>query len=151
MARVQRLELGEPSLVNRIKIRVRFSEVDAMRVVWHGEYVRYFEDGREAFGREFGGLSYTTITDEGYYIPIVKLELDYIMPLKHGDTAIVETRFVNTKGAKILMEYVIYREEDMAVAAMGRSLQMFTRVEDNQLEINVPEFFVKWKEKWNIK
>ena len=31
------------------------------------------------------------------------------MPLKHGDTAIVETRFVNTKGAKILMEYVIYR------------------------------------------
>lgn len=151
MARLQRLELGEPSLVNRIKIRVRFSEVDAMRVVWHGEYVRYFEDGREAFGREFGGLSYTTITDEGYYIPIVKLELDYIMPLKHGDTAIVETRFVNTKGAKILMEYVIYREEDMAVAAMGRSLQMFTRVEDNQLEINVPEFFVKWKEKWNIK
>lgn len=151
MARIQRLELGNPSLVNRMKIRVRFSEVDAMRVVWHGEYVRYFEDGREAFGREFGGLSYTTITDEGYYIPIVKLELDYIMPLKHGDTAIVETRFVNTKGAKILMEYIIYREEDMAVAAMGRSLQMFTRVEDNQLEINVPEFFVKWKEKWNIK
>lgn len=150
MARIHRLELQEPSLVNRHSFRVRFSEVDAMRVVWHGEYIRYFEDGREAFGREFGGLSYTTITDEGYYIPIVKLEVDYIMPLKHGDTAIVETRFVNTKGAKILMEYVIYRESDMAITALGRSLQVFTRVEDNEIEINTPEFFIKWKEKWNI-
>ena len=151
MTRVHRLTLSEPSLVNRTTLRVRFSEVDAMRVVWHGEYVRYFEDGREAFGREFGGLSYTTITDEGYYIPIVKLELDYIMPLKHGDTAIVETRFVNTKGAKILMEYVIYRESDMAVAAMGRSLQVFTFVENNEIDINTPEFFIKWKEKWGMK
>ncbi len=151
MARVQRLTLSEPSLVNRTKLRVRFSETDAMRVVWHGEYVRYIEDGREAFGREFGGLSYTTITDEGYYIPIVKMELDYIIPLQHGDTAIVETRFVNSKGAKIQMEYVIYRESDMAVAAMGRTLQVFTFVENNQIEINTPEFFIKWKEKWGIK
>lgn len=152
MSRIQRLELSEnPSLVNRIKIRVRFSEVDAMRVVWHGEYVRYFEDGREAFGREFGGLNYTTITDHGYYIPITKLELDYVMPLQHGDTAIVETRFINSKGAKIIMEYIIYRESDMAIAALGRSLQLFTGTHDNKLEINTPEFFIEWKEKWGLK
>ena len=152
MSRIQRLELSEnPTLVNRLRIRVRFSEVDAMRVVWHGEYVRYFEDGREAFGREFGGLNYTTITDEGYYIPITKLELDYVMPLQHGDTAIVETRFINAKGAKIIMEYIIYRESDMAVAATGRTLQLFTRVEDNKLDINTPEFFIRWKEKLGIR
>ena len=51
---------------------------------------------------------------------------------------------------KILMEYVIYRESDMAITALGRSLQVFTRVEDNEIEINTPEFFIKWKEKWNI-
>lgn len=100
---------------------------------------------------EYGGLNYLTITNEGYYIPIVKLELDYMMPLKCGDTAIVETRFINSRGAKINMEYVIYRESDMAVAAVGKSLQVFTKVEDDQLEINTPEFFLKWKEKWNIK
>ncbi len=152
MSRIQRLELSEnPSLVNRLEIRVRFSEVDAMRVVWHGEYVRYFEDGREAFGREFGGLNYTTITDEGYYIPITKLELDYVMPLQHGDTAIVETRFINSKGAKIIMEYIIYRKSDMAIAAQGRTIQLFTCVEDNRLDINTPEFFIKWKERWGLK
>lgn len=151
MTKQKRIVLSEPSLTHRIKIRVRFSEVDSMRVVWHGEYIRYFEDGREAFGMEYGGLNYLTITNEGYYIPIVKLELDYMMPLKCGDTAIVETRFINSRGAKINMEYVIYRESDMAVAAVGKSLQVFTKVEDDQLEINTPEFFLKWKEKWNIK
>lgn len=37
------------TLTNRTTFRVRFSEIDSMQIVWHGEYVRYFEDGREAF------------------------------------------------------------------------------------------------------
>ena len=44
------------ALTCRTPIRVRFSEVDSMQVVWHGEYMRYFEDGREDFGRRFAGL-----------------------------------------------------------------------------------------------
>jgi len=31
---------------------IRFSEVDSMGVVWHGNYIKYFEDGREAFGNK---------------------------------------------------------------------------------------------------
>lgn len=53
-----RRKKSEASLVNKTSLRVRFSEVDSMQIVWHGEYVRYFEDGREAFGREFAGLGY---------------------------------------------------------------------------------------------
>ncbi len=37
------------ALTNRTTFRVRFSEIDSMQIVWHGEYVRYFEDGRESF------------------------------------------------------------------------------------------------------
>ena len=33
------------ALTNRTTFRVRFSEIDSMQIVWHGEYVRYFEDG----------------------------------------------------------------------------------------------------------
>lgn len=51
-----RRKTAEASLVGKTSLRVRFSEVDSMQIVWHGEYVRYFEDGREAFGREFAGL-----------------------------------------------------------------------------------------------
>lgn len=41
------------ALTNRTTFRVRFSEIDSMQIVWHGEYVRYFEDGREAFGKQY--------------------------------------------------------------------------------------------------
>ena len=48
-----------------------------MRVVWHGEYVRYFEDGREAFGEQYPGLGYLDIYNSGYTTPIVEMHVEY--------------------------------------------------------------------------
>ena len=53
-------------------INIRFSEVDSMGVVWHGNYAIYFEDAREAFGAKYG-LEYLMMYDEGYFEPIVEL------------------------------------------------------------------------------
>ena len=75
-------------------IRVRFSEVDSMGIVWHGQYIRYFEDGREDFGNKFG-ISYLDFYEKGILVPIVKIDLNYKKPLIYGDTALVETRFVD--------------------------------------------------------
>ena len=69
--------------------------------MWHGEYVRYFEDGREAFGREFAGLGYMDIHASGYTAPIVELQLQYKKPLRVNDTAVVETRYIATEAAKM--------------------------------------------------
>ena len=41
-------------------IRVRFNETDPLGIVWHGYYITYFEDGREAFGR-LHGISYLDV------------------------------------------------------------------------------------------
>ena len=62
----------QAALTDRTTIKVRFSEIDSMQIVWHGEYVRYFEDGREAFGKRYG-LDYMSIYREGYVVPIVDL------------------------------------------------------------------------------
>lgn len=137
------------SLINRTNIRVRFSEVDSMQIVWHGEYVRYFEDGREAFGREFGGLGYMEIYRSGYVVPLVKLSLDFKALLVCGDTAIVETRYINCDAAKILFEYTIFRESDMEVVATGESVQVFLNLE-NKLELVNPRFYIDWKKKWGV-
>ena len=48
-----------------IRVRVRFSEIDPIQMVWHGNYVKYMEDAREAFGRRHG-LGYQLIFDSGY-------------------------------------------------------------------------------------
>ena len=45
----------EESVLSAVrKIDIRFSEVDSMHVVWHGNYAKYFEDAREAFGEKYG-------------------------------------------------------------------------------------------------
>ena len=121
---MKRRKLQEAALTNRTTLRVRFSEVDSMEVVWHGEYVRYMEDGREAFGRQYG-IGYTDIRDAGYVVPIVELDVQYKQFLKYGESAIVETRYIRTDAAKILFEYVIFRESDETVGATGSSVQVF--------------------------
>jgi acyl-CoA thioester hydrolase len=136
-------------LKNQIKIRVRFSEVDSMNIVWHGQYVKYFEDGREAFGREFPGIGYMDIYKSGFLTPIVDISIQYKKPLKCNDTAIVETRFIGTKAAKICFEYVIIRESDGEVAATGTSTQVFLDA-NGELQLLSPEFYLKWKKQWNI-
>ena len=64
--------MDEIRLINSCKVKVRFSEVDSMAVVWHGNYVKYLEDGREAFGLQFG-VGYNEIFDNGYMTPVVKM------------------------------------------------------------------------------
>lgn len=145
-----RLKLHEAVLTDRTVLRVRFSEVDSMEVVWHGEYVRYMEDGREAFGRRYG-LGYDEIRKSGYVVPIVELNLQYKQSLKYGDRAIVETRYVPTEAAKIQLEYVIYRESDEKIVAVGSTIQAFVNRETGWLELNNPVFYQEWKRRWNIR
>lgn len=40
-------------LISKTNIPVRFSEIDSLGILWHGHYIKYFEDGREAFGAEY--------------------------------------------------------------------------------------------------
>ncbi len=138
----------EAALVDRTTLRVRFSEVDSMQIVWHGEYVRYFEDGRESFGRNFG-IKYMDVYNAGYTIPMVEITCQYKSPLKVDDRAIVETRFINSDAAKIIFEYSVFRESDNLLVATGRSVQVFLN-KDFELELVSPDFFVEWKKKWNI-
>jgi hypothetical protein len=41
-------------LLEKTEVIIRFNEADPLGIVWHGHYIRYFEDGREAFGKKFG-------------------------------------------------------------------------------------------------
>ncbi len=136
------------SLVDRHHIKIRFSEVDSMQIVWHGSYIKYLEDGRESFGNHYK-IGYNDVCAQGYTIPVVKLSCDYKLPLRYGDTAIVETRFVNSDAAKILFEYSIFRESDAALIMGATSMQVFLN-KNNELELYAPSFFIDWKKRWNL-
>jgi acyl-CoA thioester hydrolase len=132
-------------LTTRTEVLVRFSEADAMGVVWHGNYIKYFEDGREAFGREHG-LSYLDVFNHGFMTPIVKINCNYKRSLEYGQTAIVETTYIDKAAAKLVFRYTIYRKGDYEILATGETEQVFLN-KDKELHLTLPEFFMEWKKK----
>ena len=128
---------------------VKFSEVDSLRVVWHGNYVRYFEDGREGFGKEFG-LGYLDIYQQGYAVPLIDLQINYKRILEYGDTAIIETTFINSAAAKLIFDYKITSLQHGYVVCTGRSTQVFVDPVTKELNITMPAFMEKWKQRWEV-
>lgn len=129
-------------------VEIRFSEVDSMGVVWHGNFVKYLEDGREYFGAEYG-LNYMRVVSEGFLVPIVDMSLKYKRSAKYEEKLIIETKFVNSAAAKIIFDYTIYRKSDMEELVKARTIQVFTDL-DGQLILTNPSFFSEWKKSLGI-
>lgn len=127
-----------------VRRRVRFSEIDSMRRVWHGQYITYFEDGREAFGRQFSGIGYADMQREGIYAPIYDVKLRCLAPLCLDDEFTVHTRYVYHPGARLDFEYTICRASDGEVCCKGATTQLFID-RDGELMTLAPAFFQQWQ------
>lgn len=125
-------------------IRIRFNETDPLGIVWHGYYITYFEDGREAFGRHHG-ISYLDIFKTGYTTPIVKSSCEHKLSLRYGDVARIETSIIDTPAAKIIHRYKIF-DSNNELACTGETVQVFLD-RDGNLSLNLPPFFEDWKRK----
>ncbi|MBU2951261.1 acyl-CoA thioesterase [Tamlana agarivorans] len=126
------------------QVRVRFVETDPLGIVWHGNYIQYFEDGRESFGRKHG-ISYLNQKDHGFATPIVKSSTDHKRPLRYGDVATIKTIYVDNPAAKMIFRYEVYNQDEDLVCT-GETVQVF--VDDigrGELSLNIPAFFLEWK------
>jgi acyl-CoA thioester hydrolase len=130
------------------EIEVRFSELDPLNVVWHGNYIKYFEDGREDFGTKHG-IGYCQIREAGYMAPIVTINCKFKKFVRYGEKLLVETNFINSPAAKIILTYIIRRASDNEIVSEGNTEQVFTDFEGN-LILYPPDFFINWKQKWGL-
>ncbi len=96
-------------MVFETKIRVRYSETDKMGVVYHANYLVYFEVARTALLRELG-YSYEEVERQGYVSPVVDLHLHYGTSLCFGDVAVVRTRITKLTQTKTVFVYEVYKE-----------------------------------------
>jgi acyl-CoA thioester hydrolase len=131
-------------LVHESRVNIRFNEVDVLGIVWHGHYIKYFEDGREDFGRKYG-LGYMDFYRKGFLVPIVSIQCDYKRPLVYGDELTIRTIYEPSDAAKLIFHYFIYRNNEKELVAQGKSVQVFLSANDQQLQIINPPFFESWK------
>ena len=138
------LNVEKMELSNRIKIQVRFNEADPLGIVWHGHYIRYLEDGREAFGNVHG-LGYLEVYKQGFIIPIVSVQCDFKRSLRYGDSVIVETNYIPCEAAKMKFNYRLFNATTSELVATGSSVQVFLDRESSTLQLTNPPFFEDWK------
>jgi len=137
-------------LESTIEIAVRFSETDAMGVVWHGNYLKFFEDAREKFGEEHG-LEYLDVYGEGFYTPIVKSDINHKASVYYGQKVLVKATLEYHQASKIVFKYVVTNRATNAIAATGSTTQVFLGVKDNLLALIKPPFILDWEAKQNWK
>ncbi|MBK7148214.1 MAG: acyl-CoA thioesterase [Bacteroidetes bacterium] len=134
-----------PILRATSSIEVRFNECDPLGIVWHGNYVKYLEDGREAFGKKYG-LDYMDFYINGYATPIVHLQLDFKKTMQYKEIAQVEVTYRNTEAAKIIFDYVIRSETKNEIVCKATTTQVFVSNGSMQLSLVCPDIFTKWKQ-----
>jgi acyl-CoA thioester hydrolase len=94
---------------HNVEVRVRYSETDQMGVVYHGNYIPYFEIGRVEWLRD-KGISYKSLEESGIALPIVSMHLNYKKPARYDDLLTVNTKFKNYSGVKIEFDCEIRNE-----------------------------------------
>ena len=127
-----------------IFLNVRFSEVDSLGIVWHGNYLKFFEDGRENMGLKYG-MSYNELYENIIVVPIVDTQLSFKSVVKFGHKLRVVTRFYKEKAAKIKYDYWVYNETTNMLSATGSTTQVFVN-EKLELQLTTPTVFELWKE-----
>ena len=107
-----RFEPGSPregEYIGRIPIRVRYSETDAQAVVYHSNFLIYFEVGRTDWVRQ-AGYPYRDLEQDGFGLFVVESHLRFLAPAHYDDRLIVETRLIDVRTRSCTFHYRIVRE-----------------------------------------
>ena len=132
-------------LTCHVQRTVRFEEVDSLRVVWHGRYPSYLEDGRGAFGKQFG-LGYLAMHDAGLVAPIRQMHLDYMAPIRFGQTCTIETTLLWNDAAKLVFVYRIL-DEAGSLLTTAYTVQLFLTTE-GEIFMGFPDFYQQFCSRW---
>jgi acyl-CoA thioester hydrolase len=125
---------------------VRFEEVDALGIVWHGRYASYFEDARIALGEKYG-IGYMDFYARGVVAPIKIMHFDYHLPLRFQEKMTIEGILHWSDAARMNFEFTI-RNPNGELATTGFTVQLMLDRNENILMIPPPfyeEFCKKWK------
>ncbi len=122
-------------------VQVRFYEVDAYGVVWHGHYVGWFEVGRNDLTERFD-MGPFQLREKNLLAPVVELNCDYKLPATFGESLLIQTTMERTEVAKLIFRYRILSPQNGKVLATGSTTHVLTdlkgtllyRVPSNVLE-----------------
>ncbi len=130
-----------------LTVGVRFQEVDSLKIVWHGNYASYFEDGRTSFGKKYG-IDYSDILNAGFIAPIVHFSCDFIKPATYGQKLKITTYLYKRQSPKLEFYYDIVNDQTGDLLTTGMTIQVLMDHQE-QLIMTMPDFLRNFYSKWD--
>jgi acyl-CoA thioester hydrolase len=137
----RKIEDVERKIAGETKLRVRYAETDKMGVVYHSNFVIWFEVGRVELLRQLGFQYSEMESEDNCHIPVVDLRVRYKSPALYDDEIVVRTQIKNVRSSLLHFSYEVFREADRTLLATGETTHIIV---DNKLKRTMlPEKYMR--------
>ncbi|WP_445487171.1 acyl-CoA thioesterase [Niallia sp. 03133] len=133
--------------VSTREIQLYYADTDMMGVIYHANYLKFFELGRGGLIEDLG-FSYVEMEKKGYFAPVYDIQATYKKPLRYGDKAFVNTWVERNDGLKTTYGYRVEKEGG-DVCVEGTSTHIIVGKESfkpKSFKRCFPEWFHKYEE-----
>jgi acyl-CoA thioester hydrolase len=133
---------------NLTKIRVIYADTDAMGIVYHTNYIKWFEVGRNELMRQLG-IAYNEMEQLGFNLSLTKVSCHYLLPARYDHVLTIETKIEYIKRASMKFNSYIWDEERKNLLVEGYTIHACTNSEGKIRRI--PSQILDLLTKYNIK
>jgi len=128
------------NLSAEVEVEVPFFDVDPMHVVWHGHYVKYFEQARCALLRRID-YDYPAMEASGYLWPVVELYLKYVNAARYGQRLTVQAKLLEYEN-RLKIGYLVSDRETKQRLTKGHSVQVAVHAATRELQFVSPQILI---------
>ncbi|WP_088832668.1 acyl-CoA thioesterase [Paenibacillus tyrfis] len=121
-------------------LRVRYQETDQMGVVYHANYLNWFEVGRTEMIRELG-LPYQALETRGLLLPVIEADLKFRSPARYDDLVTIDTKVVELTSLRIRFAYEIKRGEEVLVTGGTQHVWLNQDWKPVRIDREVPDLY----------
>lgn len=123
------------------EIIAQFYDIDPMEVVWHGNYVRYFEQVRGLLLDRID-YNYAQMAESGYLWPIVDMRVKYVRPVRYRQRIVVEATLVEYEN-RLKIDYRCRDAASGEVLTKAHTVQLAVNAVTQELSLESPEVLLK--------
>lgn len=120
--------------INVSKIRVIYADTDAMGIVYHTNYIKWFEIGRTELLRDMG-IYYAVFESRGFNLPLTKAYCHYLLPARYDQVLLIETEIEYVKRASMKFNCSIWDEKKENKLVEGYTVHACTNSEGKIVRI----------------
>ncbi|MBZ0135876.1 MAG: acyl-CoA thioesterase [Planctomycetes bacterium] len=118
-----------------VQVRVRYAETDQMGVVYHSNYLVYFEIGRTEMMRA-SGICYADLEARGYVLAVTESSMKHRGSAKYDDLLTVRTWLREVTKTRLRFEYAVMRADETLTA--GHTVLAFLSRADDMRPVRAP-------------